>query len=378
MKMTFVLSASLLIGGALLQAQQPPLDQNRPLFIPLVSPDVHADRTITFRFSAPNAPAIQLTFDGKNYPMTKDDKGVWSATVGPLDPNVYRYSYQIGGVQFNSGQVEIRSPSGTVPVVYATRNVPHGTIAIHSYYSNVQGRPRTLRVYLPPQYYSEPNRKFPVLYLFSGGDETGFSTTGRGNLIMDNLIADGKAAPMLVITPNNSINDGTGKDAAYPAALDNLAVIEKEMLADIMPMIEKDYRTYNDRDHRAITGASFGGGVSFGMGMRHLDMFAYVGEFSTGTFGGADTPPDGHTNYIAYDPDKIAPGMYKHLLDPATKPKLFFMAVGDRDPRSPYQKLAYEDFKRNGIDVTFKTFPGGHGDQAFGGAQVDFVQLLFK
>ena len=183
---------------------------------------------------------------------------------------------------------------------------------------------------------------------------------------------------MIIVTPNNSINDGTGRDAVYPAALDNLAGIEKEMLADIMSMIEKDYRVYTDRDHRAITGSSFGGGVSFGMGMRHLDMFGYVGEFSTGTFGGADTPPAGHTNYIAYDPDKIAPGMYKHLLDQSTKPKLLFMSVGDRDPRSPYQKLAYEDFKKNGIDATFRTYAGGHGDQAFGGAFVDFVQLLFK
>jgi enterochelin esterase family protein len=365
-----------LLGAVTVQAQQPQLDQNRPMAAPVVSPEVNADRTIIFRISAPTATEVQLMLgNNKRYPMTKDDKGVWSVTVGPLDPNVYSYSYTIGGARVNSAQVEI---PGDSTLTYAMRDVPHGAVVLHNYYSTVQKWRRRLRVYLPPQYFSEPSRRFPVLYLYMGGNEALWTDGLRANLILDNLIAENKAVPMIIVMPDNSINDGTGKAALYPPALDNLAVIDKETQVDIMPMIEHGYRVIADRNHRATAGFSFGGGVSFGMGMRHLNEFAYVGEFSTGTFGGADTPPPGHINYIAYEPDKIAPDMYKHLLDPATKPKVFFMSVGDRDPRSPFQKLAYEDFKKHGIDVIFKTYPGGHDEVASRGALADFVQLLFK
>jgi enterochelin esterase family protein len=178
--------------------------------------------------------------------------------------------------------------------------------------------------------------------------------------------------------PNNNINDGSGKDAVYPSALDNMAVIEKELQTDIFPMIEQEYRVFADKDHRAIAGLSFGGGTAFGVGMRHRDWFSYVGEFGTGTFGGADTPPPGHTNYIAFEPDKIAPGMIKSLLNPATRPKVFYMSVGDRDPRAPFQKKAYEDFKKDGVDVSFRTFPGGHENKVFRPSMAEFATLIFK
>jgi enterochelin esterase family protein len=358
-------------------AQQPALNANQPMVAPLVSPQIRGDRSITFRISVPTAPDVQLRFDGKNFAMSKDQKGVWSATVGPVAPGLYAYSFGIGGAQFDSSEVEISGPQAPINV---TQDVPHGTVTLHQYFSKAQNRRRTLRVYLPPQYYTEQNRKFPALYIFSGGGETSWAAASRHGIILDNLIAQGKAVPMVIVMPSNSTNAGDGTDAVFPAALDNMTGIEKELQTDTFPLIEKSYRVYTDKNNRAIAGWSFGGGTAFGVGMRHLDWFGNIGEFATGLFGGADTPPPGHTNYIAFEPNAIAPGMIRNLLNPATKPKIFYMSVGDRDPRFPYQKKAFEDFKKAGVDVSFRTFPGGHGG---GGNGVDsslpeFVTLIFK
>jgi enterochelin esterase-like enzyme len=364
-----------ILAAPLTHSQQPKLNAHQPMVAPLVSPEVLVDRRVTFRISAPAAPEVKLRFDGKEYPMSKGEAGAWSATVGPVSPEVYEYAFEIGGARLDGGVVEV--PGNPMPYD-VIQDVPHGTVTLQTYFSKVQNRRRNLRVYLPPQYYTEPSRKFPVMYLYNGGDETGWTTSGRANVVLDNLIAEKKAVPMVIVMPNNNINDGTGKDAVFPAALDNMAVIEKELPNDIFPLIQKDYRVYADREHRAIAGLSFGGGTAFGVGMRHLDWFDYVGEFGTGTFGGADTPPPGHTNYIAFEPDKIAPGMVKRLLDPTTKPKIFYMSVGDQDPRSPHQKKAYEDFKQQGVEVSFRTFPGGHEVKVFRPSMAEFATLIFK
>jgi enterochelin esterase family protein len=217
-----------------------------------------------------------------------------------------------------------------------------------------------------------------VLYLYQGGDETGWTNSGRAQVMLDNLIASGRAVPMIVVMPNNNINGGNGRDAVYPSALDNLKVIEPELMSEIIPMIESEFRVQKGRRSRAIGGLSFGGGTAFGVGMRHLDAFAYIGEFGTGTFGGADTPPPGHTNYAPFQPDLIAPGMVKHLLDPKLRPTVFYMSVGDRDPREPHQRRAYEDFKKAGVDVSFRTFPGGHEFKVFRPSLADFAVKLFR
>jgi enterochelin esterase family protein len=373
MKMLAVLATVAQLATAAAYSQQ--LDANRPMLAPLVSPQVHDDRTITFRIAAPTAAAVELRFDGKGYAMNKEEGGVWSATVGPVSPEVYEYSLEIGGARARDGQVDV---PGTPTPYDEMRDVPHGSVTLQPYFSKVQNRMRNLRVYLPPQYYTEPKRKFPVLYLFNGGDETGWTTSGRANVVLDNLIADKKAVPMVIVMPNNNFNSGDGTDAVFPPNIETVKVIEKELPTDIFPMIERDYRVYGDRNHRAIAGLSFGGGTAFGVGTRHLDWFGYIGEFGTGTFGGADTPPAGHTNYPTFNPDSIAPGMVRNLLSPATKPKVLYMSVGDRDPRSPFQKKAYDDFKSQGVDVSFRTFPGGHETKVFRPSMAEFVTQIFK
>ena len=400
MRIRNFLLAVVIASTAGVQAQQAPINpnpsQNRPGWslsgsgrVDWVSPDVHPDRTITFRISAPEAASVKLNFANKAVPMTKDDKGVWSASVGPVEPDIYNFSYQIGGARVNNGQVEV---PGNPPRYDELQGVPHGAIVLQTYNSKVQGRERHLRVYLPPQYFNEPSRKFPVLYLFNGSDEVEWTTEGKVDIVLDNLIAQKKAVPMIIVMPNNRIH---GEDIAQTAAFaakaknpeeraglassaDTVAVMEKELPTDIMPMIEKDYRTYNDRAHRAIAGLSFGGGTAFGVGMRHLDWFDYVGEFGTGTFGGLDNPTDGYVSYmIPYDPEKIAPGIYKNLKDPAVKPKLFYMSVGAQDPRRTFQEKAYQDFKAHGDDVVFETYPGAHEFKFFRRAMADYVTRIF-
>ena len=356
-----------------------------------VSPDVHADHTITFRFSAPTAREVKLTFAGKSYAMNQDEKGVWIATVGPVDPDIYDYSFEIGGAQVNSDQVEV--PGKATPRYDEQQGVPHGSMTLRRYESKVQGRQRSFRIYLPPQYYSEPNRKFPVLYMFYGMDEAGWMAEGRMDIVLDNLIAANKAAPMVIVMPNSSIHgENLLQRASYAAtattpearaglasAAETVAVLEKELPNEIMPIVEKDYRVYTDRSHRAIAGLSFGGSTAFAIGMRHLDWFDYIGELGTGTFGGLDNPTDGYVSYlIPYDPEKIAPGIYKNLTDPALKPKLFYMACGADDPRRPFQEKAYEDFKKHGFDPVWETFPGTHEFKFFRRALADFATRIFK
>jgi len=401
MRLRILLPFVALSVAALAQEQQSPIipnpSANRPGWalsgsgrVDWVSPDLHADRTITFRISAPGAPDVVLNFANKNYPMTKDEKGVWMVNVGPVEPDIYNYSYTIGGARVNNGQMEV---PGNPPRYDELQDVPHGAIVLRTYASKIQERQRSLRVYLPPQYYSEPSRKFPVLYLFNGQDEVQWTTEGRINVVLDNLIAQKKAVPMVIVMPNNTIHgENILQRAPYAAkattpegraglasSVETVAVLEKELPTDIMPMIEKDYRVYNDRVHRAIAGLSFGGGTAFGVGMRHLDWFDYVGEFGTGTFGGLDNPTDGYVSYaIPYDPEKIAPGIYKNLKDPAVKPKVFYMSVGAQDPRRSFQEKAYQDFKQHGIDAVWETFPGAHEFKFFRRAMADYVTRIFQ
>jgi enterochelin esterase-like enzyme len=336
-----------------------------------VSPEVQPDRKITFRISARTVSSVQLRFANQDYPMTKGDRGVWSVTVGPVEPEIYQYSFEIGGARVNAGQLEV---PGNPPRYDELQDVPHGIIALHTYFGKVENRERNFRVYLPPQYYSEPNRKFPVLYLKNAMDEVQWTTNGRVNNVLDNLIAQKKAVPMVVVMPDNTIPGGH-PNGAKPVA----AVLIKEFSDEIIPMITKSYRVLTDRNNSAIAGLSYGGGTTFYMGMEHLDMFAYVGLLGTGTFGGLDNPADGSFfAYPPYEPDKLVPGMFKNLVDPGKKLKLFYIAVGEEDPRATATKAAVEDFKKHGIEPVFKTFPGGHEFKFFRRAMADYVTMLFK
>ena len=258
---------------------------------PVVSPEVKADRTVTFRLRAPKATEVVLNGEwkgGGKLAMTKDEQGVWSVTVGPLEPDLYGYSFSVDGMSLtdpaNSVLKPMRSPRTSVvdvpgdpPRLQEWQNVPHGTVRLHEYDSKALGRRRPLRVYTPPGYDQDAAARFPVLYLFhgSGDNEATWTSFGRAHLIADNLLAQKKAKAMIIVMTDGHAGvtpESRGK---------NVELFGKDLLEDVMPWVEANYRTKADRESRAIVGLSMGGGQSLTVGLNHLERFAWVGGFSS-------------------------------------------------------------------------------------------------
>src|SRR3954469_12879002 len=253
-----------------------------------VSPEVHPDRTVTFRLFAPKASEVVLMGSPgilevikKPTPLERGEKGVWSLTVGPLPPGFYTYGYAIdGGLRMpdpSNPDLEVRrwgpTSSFIVPgpekAVFEERSVPHGTVHIDFYDSKNLGTSRMFYVYTPPGY--ETNRqKYPVLYLLHGNGqiEASWTWTGRANVIMDNLLADGKIKPMVVVMPYGHIPREIKPAAtASPGGPADAVAIEKELLTGVKPEVESKYRVLTDREHRAIGGLSMGAAQSLSIGL---------------------------------------------------------------------------------------------------------------
>ena len=285
-----VLFASLAFCLALTLSAQP--SASRPP--PIKSPVVHADRTVTFIFRAPDAKKVELSaqFQKSNQLLVKDDTGLWSITVGPVEPNLYPYNFVVDGIgvadpgnqdifpneNFKASLVDI---PGDQPAIYSVQNVPHGELTYSYYESKTLSRTRPLIVYTPPGYRAGAE-KYPVLYLVSGTtdtEETWFKV-GRANFILDNLIAQKKAVPMIIVLPYGNMMGGTPMPSS-PQAAEMYKVFNDELLTNIIPYVEANYRVISDREHRAIAGFSRGGGQSLFTGFNNLDKFAWIGSYST-------------------------------------------------------------------------------------------------
>ena len=251
------------------------------------SPEIAADRSVTFRVRAPAASEVTVSgeFMKGSKPLQKDAKGIWAVTIGPIEPEIYNYNFTIDGVRTidpNNPNVKTGSTPSTIasilevrgehPMFYDAQRVPHGEIRTHWYESKSLRTTRRLTIYTPPGYAA--NARYPVLYLFHGAnaDETAWTRLGHVNLILDNLLAAGKAKPMLIVMPF-----GYG---VPPGAPNNTEAFSRDLLEDVIPFVEAHYRAYTDRDHRAIAGLSMGGGQSLGIGLSHLELFSYVAGFS--------------------------------------------------------------------------------------------------
>lgn len=256
----------------------------------VASPEVQADRKVTFRLRAPKATEVLLNGEwkgGGKLAMTKDEQGVWSLTVGPLEPDFYGYSFSIDGIAVtdpsNSALKPMRSPRTSVVHIPGDRlhdaqDVPQGTVRLHDYMSKALGRRRPLRVYTPPGY-DKDGASYPVLYLFhgSGDNEATWTSFGRAHVIADNLLAQGKAKAMIIVmTDGHAVVPGGPETRGK-----NVEAFGRDLLEDVMPFVEANYRTKADREHRAIVGLSMGGGQSLTVGLNHLDRFAWVGGFSS-------------------------------------------------------------------------------------------------
>lgn len=279
-----------------------------------ISPEVGTDRRITFRFLAPNAQQVSVAgeLDGRPHPMTKGDGGVWSVTVGPLVPDIYTYAFNVDGVTAldprnpntkygygNFGAVSVVQVPGDGPAFYDVRPVPHGEVRIRPYVSKTMGVARTLWVYTPPNY--DRGSNFPVLYLMHGGGdiESGWTMIGRANNILDNLIAEGRARPMVVVmplghavqsywtgptrpSPNAPAAGGRGGPGQPPAPT-GLNLFGRELVEEVLPLVEATYKVSKRPDDRAIGGLSMGGGLTMNVAFNRPELFRHVAIMSAGS-----------------------------------------------------------------------------------------------
>jgi enterochelin esterase-like enzyme len=295
----------------------------------LQSPVVNPDRTVTFNFRAPNAKQVELSgqFLKTNQPLKAGANGVWSITVGPVEPNLYPYCFVVDGVSvadpgntaifpnenFKNSLVDV---PGDKPAIYAAQDVPHGEVTYCTYQSKVLKGARPLVVYTPPGYRAGTD-KYPVLYLVSGTTDTEetWYKVGRANFIADNLMAQKKAVPMILVMPYG--NMGSTPDPTTAAAADMYKVFNTELVENIIPYVEANYRAIPDREKRAIAGFSRGGGQSLFVGLSNLDKFAYVGSYS------------------AYLTQNVMEDYFGDLIakpdDTNKKLKLLWMGVGSED-----------------------------------------------
>jgi enterochelin esterase family protein len=255
---------------------------------PVKSPEVAADGRVTFRLRAPNAKEVFVTGMGSRLAMQKNEQGIWTATTDPMKPDIYTYSFSIDGATFNdpgNGQFKTSYGSAGQSLVHVPGNaswepgagVARGVVARHFYHSAVVGDDRDFWVYTPANY--DPKRKepYPVLYLLHGlGDESSsWLGVGAANTILDNLIAQGKAKPMIMVNPL-----GYGTAGGGSGGPDMIAFFAKALVEEVMPQVEKAYHVSKDRNQRAIAGLSMGGAEATFTGLNHLDKFSWIASFS--------------------------------------------------------------------------------------------------
>ena len=383
-------------GAALLLATmawaQPPRREPTPNDT-LVSPEVLADRRVSFRIYAPKASEVTLRGDWMEAPgpvkLEKDAQGVWSVTTGPLAPDHYSYSFTVDGVRtldpknavikqgINSLDNMFFLP-GAEAAFQENRLVPHGEVRKVWYQSSTLDSQRRMHIYMPPGYEAGKAR-YPVFYLLHGGgdEDSGWSTIGRAGFILDNLLADGKAKPMLVVMPNGSlprpanlppVTPGTPPSpevaAAMAAAQDRFT---KELMNDVVPFVEKNYRALPGRENRAIAGLSMGGGQTLRVATSHPDQFAYVAVWSMGVNPQATPEFEKRSAAFLDQPEKINKLM-----------KLFSISVGDKDFTFAGSKNLAEVLTKRGIKNEIHISGGGHTWINWRNYLRDYAQLLFR
>jgi len=308
---------------------------------PVVSPEVHADRSVTFRLRAPNAKEVLLARAGvERTPMQRGEDGVWSLTTDPLEPDFYGYSFVADGVNlvdpsnpvkipnllYSSSEVHVPGPAS---LAWETGDVPRGTLHRHFYKSGVVGDQRDYYVYTPPGYDAHAAKPYPVLYLLHGfsDDASAWTAVGRAHVILDNLIAQGRAKPMLIVMTLGygapEIVSNTGPPPRDPSLRQrNMEKFRDALFTEVIPQVEKNYRAAPDRTARAIAGLSMGGAESLYTGLNAVDRFAWIGAFSSGGLG-----EDFNASFPALDAKAnselrllwIACGTDDRLIDPNRK-----------------------------------------------------------
>jgi len=338
-------------------------------------PQILADNRVIFRVRAPEAQKVQIDL-GKKYDMVKDTGGYWLVTTDSIGEGFHYYSLLIDGVAVADPSSEAfygmgRMASGIeIPFAggnyYAMRNVPHGDIRIKKYFSTVTNSWRQFYIYAPPGYDVNTNDKYPVLYILHGGgeDERGWAMQGKTDIILDNLIADKKARPMLVVMMDGNLSGGGLAGFGEPV----LKRFENEIKNAVIPFVEKNYRTETDAKSRALAGLSLGGLQTLYAGIRNTNMFSYLGVFSSGWF--ANQPAMSDPQY-AFMKDN-ATAINNNL-------KSLWIAMGGKDDIAYNNcKAMLTKFDEMGIKYSYSEYPGGHTWPVWRNNLYNFAQVLFK
>ena len=349
-------------------------------------PRVHADLSVTFRLKAPDAKKVQLNTGsddnglGKGpFDMTRGEDGVWAVTTPPAIPGFHYYWFLVDGVAVNDPGSETyfgwaKESSGVeVPEkgadFYAVKDVAHGDVRVHWYFAKTTAAWRRAYVYTPAEYDRNTQARYPVLYLQhgSGEDERGWTSQGRANFILDNLIAEGKTKPMIVVMEQGYATK-PGPPAAAPAGgRGQSGAFEEVVLQDLIPAIDAAYRTLPDRTHRALAGLSMGGGQALQIGLTHLDQFAWIGSFSSPLRGGLDLK----TAYGGAFADAEAFGKRVRLL-------WFGAGTAEAGMHAPALQM-HQALEKAGIKNVFYEWPGtSHEWQTWRRDLHEFAPLLFQ
>jgi enterochelin esterase-like enzyme len=366
------------IYGQLPDGAKPAPTNIRPNECPCILPDLR----VMFKINAPEAGKVQVDL-GKIYDLQKDDKGIWTIITEPQVPGFHYYSLVIDGVRVSDPSSESFYGTGRMSSAidipeegadfYSIKNIPHGEIRSVVYFSNTTKTWRNLNIYTPPGYDKNVKKKYPVLYIQHGGgeDERGWAVQGKTNFILDNLIAEGKAKPMLVVIPNGNVSKPSSNAAGYTE--EAMTAFKEELFENVIPFVEGNYNVKTGSENRAIAGLSMGGGQAFYTGLRDADKFVGVGVFSSGLFGGIPNP-SGKT----FDAEETIPGILTKPQSFNKKLKLFYISVGEQDQRIEATKRIVDLFRSKGLKVEFASFPGSHEWQVWRKSLHDFAQKLFK
>jgi enterochelin esterase-like enzyme len=343
---------------------------------PVVSPEVTPDHRVTFRIKAANAKEVQVRgqWAKEALPMVRAESGVWSATSAPIDGGVWEYSLVVDGVAMidpgNPWIKPMKEPRTSIldlpssPLMpWDFQDVRHGTVHQHDYQSKALGVQRSISVYTPPGYETSPDTTYPLLVLQhgSGDNQLTWVTHGKAHWIIDNLIAAGKAKPMVVVM---LFGHQPPPAVAVPEArrwASQLDAFQRELFEDALPLVESHYRVSHDRKDRAITGLSMGGGQSLSIGLANLERFSWIGAFSA-------APPD--------------PDMVKSALSDAAatnaKLKLLWISIGKEDFLLAKNQVFEASLTEHGIHHEFQVTDGGHAWPVWRRYLTAFVPLLFQ
>jgi enterochelin esterase-like enzyme len=335
-------------------------------------PQILPDGRAIFRIKAPEAQKIQLDL-GKKYDMVKNAEGIWEVTTDSLSEGFHYYSLIIDGVAVCDPASETfygmgRMASGfEVPFkgddYYTIKNVPHGDIRIKRYYSDVLNTWRTFYMYTPPGYDENTAEKYPVLYILHGGgeDQRGWATQGKTDLIIDNLVAQKKAVPMIVVmVDGNMPAGGFGEES--------LKLFERELKQVVIPFVEKNYRVKTDANSRALAGLSMGGLQTLHAGLKNTEMFAYLGVFSSGWWANQPALANPQYEYMKNNAEKINSNL-----------KQFWIAMGGKEDIAWQNcQTMMAKFDEMKINYKYSEYPGGHTWPVWRNNLFNFAQIIFK